>query len=48
MYAGGSWYLRNSNSPGSPGIGFSYGITSYTPVPGDWDGNGIDTVGVIG
>ncbi len=43
------WYLRNSNSAGSPSITpFAYGSarSGDFPVAGDWDGNGSWTIGV--
>ena len=39
--------LRNTNAPGAPDIAFGYGAARYTPVTGDWDGNGATGVGVI-
>jgi uncharacterized delta-60 repeat protein len=43
-----TWYLRSSNSPGAPNAGtFAYGAPGWTPVVGDWDGNGTATVGVF-
>jgi hypothetical protein len=45
--ASGTWGLRNSNSPGPVDIPyFSYG-TGAVPQVGDWNGDGIDTVGAI-
>src|SRR5262249_5641098 len=42
------WYLRNSNSPGAPDVKpFAYGAADWIPVSGDWDGDGITTVGVF-
>jgi len=41
------WQLRNSNSSGSADITFHYGPNNATPVVGDWDGNGITTIGVV-
>jgi uncharacterized delta-60 repeat protein len=44
----GTWYLRNSNTPGAPDVPpFAYGAAGWTPVVGDWDGNGTATVGVF-
>jgi uncharacterized delta-60 repeat protein len=49
----GRWYLRNSNSAGfydanPPEIGaFAYGAPSWTPVVGDWDGDGQTTIGTF-
>lgn len=42
----GVWHLRNSNSPGSADAGlFAYGAGYWTPVVGDWNGDGLTTVG---
>jgi hypothetical protein len=45
-----TFYLVNENSatPG-PVIAFSYGanLSGWKPVAGDWDGDGVDTVGVF-
>jgi hypothetical protein len=44
----GTWYLRNSNTPGFPDITpFQYGAPGWIPVVGDWDGNGTATVGTF-
>ena len=46
-YANGTWYLRNSNDPGAARRQSShYGDAGYMPVVGDWNGDGIDTIGV--
>jgi hypothetical protein len=43
-----TWYLRNSNSPGAPDFApFAYGGAGWRPVVGDWDGDGITTIGVV-
>ena len=42
-----SWFLRNSTSAGPPDAAFSYGISGYKFVSGDWDGDGTDSVGVF-
>jgi hypothetical protein len=42
------WYLRNTNTPGAPDIGpFFYGLPTWTPLVGDWNGDGITTVGAV-
>ena len=47
VYVNGSWYLRNSPSPGGPEVPpFAFGTVGYRPVTGDWDGDGLDGVGV--
>ncbi len=43
-----TWYLRNSNSAGPADAGmFAYGGAMWRPIPADWDGNGVSTVGVF-
>ena len=44
----GIFYLRNSNSGGSADAAFRYGPTNtdWTPLAGDWDGDGTETVGL--
>jgi hypothetical protein len=43
-----TWYLRNSNSPGAPDIPpFAYGAAGWVPVVGDWNGDGVTTVGAF-
>jgi hypothetical protein len=43
-----TWYLRNSNTAGAPGAGtFQYGGVGWLPVTGDWNGDGVTTVGVV-
>jgi hypothetical protein len=39
-------YLRNANSTGFADNEFFYGIAEDIPVVGDWDGDGIDSVGI--
>jgi hypothetical protein len=39
-------FLKNTNSTGVADIGLNYGIPGDQPVAGDWDGDGIDTIGV--
>jgi hypothetical protein len=46
--ATGTWYLRNSNSPGAADAGqFQYGAPGWIPVVGDWNGDGTITIGVV-
>jgi parallel beta-helix repeat protein len=43
-----TWYLRNENSPGAPDIPpFAYGAAGWVPVVGDWNGDGVTTVGAF-
>ncbi|HUR23846.1 MAG TPA: Ig-like domain repeat protein [Acidimicrobiales bacterium] len=41
----GEWNLRNTASAGAPDLTFVFGGSGLYPVVGDWDGDGIDTVG---
>ncbi len=44
----GTWYVRYSNSSGAPDIApFAYGGANWTPLSGDWDGDGTATIGVV-
>jgi hypothetical protein len=43
--AGGAFFLRNSNTTGAANIVANFGSPSLTPIAGDWDGNGSDTLG---
>ena len=38
--------IRNSNTVGVADLAFGYGLPTDIPVIGDWNGDGIDTVGV--
>jgi hypothetical protein len=41
------WYLRNSNTTGSADITVAFGgDVADLPVVGDWNGDGVDTIGV--
>ena len=43
-----TWYIRNQTSPGAPTVApFAFGGPGWTPVMGDWDGNGTTTIGVV-
>ncbi len=47
VYKNGVFSLRNSNSAGSVDISALFGgDASDLPVAGDWDGDGVDTIGV--
>jgi len=48
------WFLRNSNTGGPADVTFTYGRPSFgfeepgdVPIVGDWNGNGVDTAGVV-
>ncbi len=44
---GGKVYLRNSNSTGIADVEYFFGDPGDIAVPGDWDGDGCDTVGLF-
>jgi hypothetical protein len=44
----GAFYLRNENSPGVPDAGaFFFGLPGWIGVSGDWNGDGLTSVGVV-
>ena len=43
---GNNFYLRNSNSTGPHDISFNFGKSTDEPLVGDWNGDGVDTVGI--
>src|SRR6266545_976372 len=44
----GTWYLHTSTTPGAPDIApFAYGAPGWVPVAGDWNGDGVTTIGVV-
>jgi hypothetical protein len=47
VYSSGTWYLRNTNTTGGADITASFGgDPADLPVVGDWNGDGVDTIGV--
>jgi hypothetical protein len=47
VYNGGNWFLRNTNSAGAADITVSFGgDPSDFPVVGDWNGDGVDSIGI--
>lgn len=44
--ANSRFYLRNSNTPGPADTAINYGNPNWTPIAGDWDGDGKVTVGI--
>jgi hypothetical protein len=44
-----TWYLRSVASAGATDVvaPFAYGAPGWTPVVGDWDGNGYSDIGVV-
>ncbi len=47
VYSQGTFYLRNSNTTGIADIVVSFGNSGMLPVTGEWNGDGVDTVGVF-
>ncbi|NNC91642.1 MAG: hypothetical protein HKN80_04035, partial [Acidimicrobiia bacterium] len=43
----GYLYLRNANSFGVADIAIFYGIPEDMPLCGDWDGDGLETIGIF-
>jgi hypothetical protein len=39
-------YLKNSNTTGYADIAINYGIGGDYPIAGDWNGDGVDSIGV--
>ena len=42
-----TWYLRQVEGPGDPDLVVEFGQVGDIPVIGDWNGNGVHTVGVV-
>jgi len=42
----GQVFLKNSNTTGVANFSFAFGIAGDQVISGDWDGDGVDTVGV--
>lgn|GEM_PF-3536602 len=43
----GTWILQYGNAPTSPFAIFGYGAAGFVPVFGDWDGDGVATLGAF-
>lgn len=41
------WMLRQVEGPGEPDLVIEYGRAGDIPVVGDWNGNGVHTIGVV-
>lgn len=41
------WYIRQIEGPGDPDLVVRYGRPGDIPVIGDWNGNGVHTIGVV-
>lgn len=46
VFRDGMFYLRNANNDGYANLGFGYGLASDTPLNGDWNGDGINSIGI--
>ncbi len=46
VYSNGVFYLRNTNSAGNADITVAFGGAGLLPVVGDWNHDGVDTIGV--
>jgi uncharacterized repeat protein (TIGR01451 family) len=42
-----TWLLRNTLTTGTPDTTFTYGVRPLSPMMGDWDGDGVKTVGTF-
>jgi hypothetical protein len=42
-----TWYIRQTEGQGQPDLIFDYGLPGDIPIAGDWNGDGISTVGVV-
>jgi hypothetical protein len=42
----GALYLKNQNTTGIADIQINYGLPGDKPVTGDWNNDGMDTIGV--
>ena len=48
VFRNGTWYLRATTLPGRVAVSsFQYGRAGDIPVMGDWNGDGIKTIGVV-
>jgi hypothetical protein len=47
VFKDGIWYLRFNNAPGLADVVTSFGLGSDYPVTGDWNGDGVDTLGLL-
>lgn len=43
----GILFLKNTNTTGFADLALAYGLPGDVPVTGDWDGDGIETIGIF-
>ena len=41
-----TFFLRNSNDSGPANLAFGFGAAGDIPIKGDWNNDGVDTIGV--
>jgi hypothetical protein len=46
VYRAGTWLLNTANDSSAPDITATFGSASWRPVVGDWNGDGVDTIGL--
>jgi hypothetical protein len=46
VHRGRQWILRTENSPLAQVFRTNWGLATDTPITGDWDGDGVDTIGL--
>lgn len=46
VFSSGTFFLRNSNTAGVADITVAFGSAGDLPTAGDWNGDGVDTIGV--
>ena len=42
----GALYLKNTNATGFADIQINYGLPGDQPITGDWNNDGVDTIGI--
>ena len=45
--SGATIYQKNSNAPGPADSTFAYGLPGWSPLAGDWDGDGVASIAVF-
>lgn len=47
VYSNGTWFMRASYTTGTADLVVNYGAADGTPICGDWDGDGVETIGIF-